>query len=214
MADCFLVEPLSPDHSERLTSSLGDSSPSFDPGSPCLNRLLDGNGVTYTQGRKKLMSLLARVFQAGGPKRTIPCRLRRSSPPLVRVPPQRPAKYREFRFATRSRPTLTLTLARAFANTDREKGRFIGSESRNPRATHPTEALRHAEHNYAWRKTVNRLAREMISADLISDSTNCSDKRVVGTGVKLAPQIVHIYVDHIRDGVGVHPPNLLDNRRA
>lgn len=54
----------------------------------------------------------------------------------------------------------------------------------------------------------------MIAANLVTDATNGADQGTSGTGVNLAAQIIDIDVDDIGDGVGMHAPDLLNDRGA
>jgi hypothetical protein len=54
-------------------------------------------------------------------------------------------------------------------------------------------------------------AREVITADLVTDTADGADQRPVGAGINLAAQIIDVNVDNVGDGVGMHTPDFFDD---
>ena len=54
-------------------------------------------------------------------------------------------------------------------------------------------------------------ARTMIATDLVANTTNGADQRVVGARIHFAAEIVNVDVDDVGDGIAVNAPDFLDD---
>ena len=54
----------------------------------------------------------------------------------------------------------------------------------------------------------------MVATDLVADTTDGADQRVIGARINFAAEIVNVDVDDVGDGIAVNAPDFLDDGRS